>query len=185
MKVKGSVLLSRRAFVAKHFGEAAWEQVLTGLPAEDRAALGGMVLSVGWFDFKLGERLDAAIVRTLGKGDERVFEKIGEMSADENLNGVHKHFLVPGNPQKFLAQAGDIYRFYYDAGRRTYEATGPTSGVLTTYEATTFSRLDCLTIVGWHRRALEMCGARDVRIREEDCRARGAEVCRYRLEWAV
>jgi len=57
-------------------------------------------------------------------------------------------------------------------------------GVLTTYEAETFSAPDCLTVVGWYRRALELCGAGSVRVVEEECRAKGGTVCRYRVSWA-
>jgi hypothetical protein len=39
-------------------------------------------------------------------------------------------------------------------------------------------------VIGWYRRALEMCGAEGVSIVEDECRARGGEVCRYRVEWA-
>ena len=39
------------------------------------------------------------------------------------------------------------------------------------------------TVVGWHRRALEMCGARSVRVVEDECRAKGGAVCRYKLSW--
>jgi hypothetical protein len=183
MNIKGSVLLARRAFVQKHFGKAAWDTVLAALPKEEQAVLGGMMLSVGWFPFKLGEHLDEAIVRVLGNGDDKVFMRIGAISAEENLAGPHRHFLVLGDPQGFLRQTPDIYKFYYDHGRRTYEPAGPTGAVLTTYDADTFSRVDCLTVVGWHVRALEMCGAHDVTINEETCRARGDAVCRYRVEW--
>jgi len=83
----------------------------------------------------------------------------------------------------FLGKAPQIYGFYYETGRRTYEQTGENSGVMTTFDAETFSMADCLTVVGWYRRALEMCGAEGVSIREEECRATGGEVCRYRISW--
>jgi hypothetical protein len=72
---------------------------------------------------------------------------------------------------------------YYEKGRREYKKTGEKSAVLTTYDAESFSAPDCLTIVGWHRRALEICGAHDVRVTEEECRAKGGAVCRYTLSW--
>jgi hypothetical protein len=185
MNVKGTVLLARRAFVQKHFGQEAWEQVLNSLGAEDRGRLNGILLSVAWFPFKLSERLDEAIVRILGQGDESVFERIGQVSAEENLSGAHKHFLAAGSPEKFLRQTPAIYKFYYDSGYRTYEPDGADGAVLTTYDADTFSHVDCLTVIGWHKRALQMCGAREVEMREEACRARGADTCRYRIKWRV
>jgi hypothetical protein len=38
-------------------------------------------------------------------------------------------------------------------------------------------------VVGWYRKALGMCGISGVRIVEEECRARGGAVCRYRVRW--
>ena len=73
--------------------------------------------------------------------------------------------------------------FYYDKGRRDYAKLGPREAMLTTHDAETFSAADCLTVVGWHTKALEMCGATGVRVSEEACRARGDAVCRYRVSW--
>ncbi len=182
-KVKGAVLLARRALVEKEFGDRAWREVLEALPEPDRERLGGTLLTTSWYPFELNERLDAAIVARVGKGDPKIFEAIGARSAQENLSGPHRAFLTPGNPQRFMSGAGRIYNFYYDTGYRVYEPSGPTSGVMTTYEAGTFSETDCLTVIGWYKKALEMCGAENVVIEEEVCRARGGEHCRYRIGW--
>jgi uncharacterized protein (TIGR02265 family) len=141
------------------------------------------LLPTSWYPFELGRRLDAAIVEELGGGRPEFFERIGAASAEQNLRGVHKQFLAEGDPQEFLSRAPMIYAFYYDQGRRDYEATGPREAVLTTRDAEVFSVPDCATVVGWHRRALEMCGAQNPRVVEEECRARGGQVCRYRLSW--
>lgn len=182
--IKGSVLRARRAFVDKQFGGGAWPRLLESLGAEDRSVL-GRVTSAGWYPFDLGERLDAAIVGVLGGGRADVFERIGAQSARENLTGVHRDFVKPGDPLGFMARAAAIYRLYYDHGRRAFEPTGPCSGVLTTFDASDFSRADCLTVVGWHREALGMCGAVDADIREEACRARGDDRCSYRMSWRL
>ena len=78
-------------------------------------------------------------------------------------------------------------RFYladHDQGRREYQRVGPKEAVLTTYDAETYSTADCLTVIGWYRKALEMCGAEAPSVVEEECRARGGQVCRYRITWS-
>jgi hypothetical protein len=182
MKVKGAVLLTRIGFVKRHFGEETWKNVLAAVPADDAAAL-GRVLSSAWYPFESGQRLDDAIFRVAGKGNRAVFEGLGAASARENLTTVHKLFIVGQDPQGFMAKAPLIYGFYYDTGRRTYESTGPASGVLTTYDASSFSKTDCLTVLGWHKEALAMCGATEVDAQEEACRANGDDVCRYSFRW--
>ena len=184
-KIRGVVLMARKAFVQEHFGPGAWDRVLSSLPKEDQAVFSGIIVHVGWYPFGLGERLDKTIVEVLGKGDPHVFEEIGAKSARQNLTGVHKAFLTPGNPQAFLTQAKNIYGFYYNTGSRAYEATGPLSGVIVTKDAETFSLADCLTIVGWHKEALKMIGVKTVSIIETRCRAKGDPYCRYELTWAL
>jgi uncharacterized protein (TIGR02265 family) len=181
-RVKGSVVKSRLEFVRKEFGDEGLSTLMASLSDEDRTALGRLV-AVTWVDFDIAKRLDDAIVSQLGGGSTRFFELLGEASAEVNLATLHNTFLAPGDPQGFLAKAPQIYRLYYDVGRREYEPTGEREGVLTTHEAETFSKTDCLTVIGWYRKALELCGARNVRIVEEQCRASGGDVCRYRVTW--
>lgn len=182
-QVKGAILKSRLAFAEEHGGAAAVQKVLNALPDEDRQTL-RTLMTAQWYPFELGTRLDQAIVATLGEGRQDFFLRLGEASAERNLAGVHQTFLVAGDPHAFLAKAPQIYALYYQTGRREYARTGEKEGELTTRDAETFSGADCLTVVGWHRRALEMCGASEVRVTEEECRARGGAVCRYRVSWS-
>lgn len=183
MKVKGNIIKSRIAYVKERFGQPAWEQVLAALPEADRRRL-GTVMNVGWYEFELGDRLDKAVVSVLGGGNTQVFREMGKASARENLTGVHSSFLEPREPQKFMAKAPVIYRFYYDTGDRTWEPTGPCSGVLTTSGSETFSTADCATVMGWYEEALGMLGARDISVVEETCCARGDDACRYKVSWS-
>jgi hypothetical protein len=182
VKVKGGVLKARLAFVEEKGGADALARVLERLSPEHRTILSSLLPS-GWYPFDLGQKLDEAVVQVLGGGDEGYFVRLGMDSAARNLTGVHRAFVQPGDPHRFLTQSPDIHAFYYDRGRRTYERTGEKEGVFTTYDAETFSTADCLTIVGWHTKALEMCGARGVKVVEEECRARGGRVCRFRCRW--
>jgi uncharacterized protein (TIGR02265 family) len=184
MKVKGNIIRSRIGFVKERFGDEAWQRVLAALPESDRQQLASLAMSVAWYDFELGDRLDKAIVAVVGGGNTRIFEEMGRASARENLNGVHSSFLEPRDPQKFMAKAPLIYRFYYDTGQRAWAPDGPTSGVLTTTGSQTFSTADCATVIGWYAEALGMVGARDVTIVEETCCAQGADACRYRVSWS-
>jgi len=181
-KIKGSIIKARLEFVRKEYGEEGLGRVMDDLPEDDQRILARLV-TVAWVDFEVGKRLDDAIVKALGGGSTRFFERLGEASAEVNLGTLHSAFLAPGDPQAFLAKAPQIYRLYYDVGWREYEPTGEREGVLTTHDAETFSKTDCLTVIGWYRRALELCGAKHVHIIEEQCRATGGGVCRYRVTW--
>jgi hypothetical protein len=185
ISVKGSVLRTRLALVEELAPKDGRDRVLARLAPGERDVLASLLASA-WYPFELGKKLDEAIVEVLGGGRADFFEKLGAASADKNLGpgGVHRSFLVAGDTHAFLAKTPLIYSCYYDQGRRDYEKAGECEAVLTTRDAETFSAPDCLTVVGWYKRALAMCGARAPRVVEEECRATGGSVCRYRLSWS-
>ncbi len=185
MKIKGFILHSRKEFVIENYGINAWEKVVKTLPEEDHDIYKGFILTSNWYDFEIGKRLDEAIVQVLGEGSSKEFEDIGKKSAQRHLTGIHASYIEPGNPQEFLKKAGTIYEFYYDIGYREYEQTGPNSGILTTYDAETYSIPDCSTVIGWYKEALKMCGAKKVDISEETCRASGGDYCQYMVKWEM
>lgn len=184
MKIKGNIIKARYEFVIKSFGEEAWQQVVSSLPEDNQAILRGIIVNSVWYPWEVNKNLDQAIVDLLGGGSTEVFEEMGRGSATENLSGVHQLMLEPNNPEAFMKKAQAIYSFYYNSGYRTYEATSPTSGILTTYDAETNSANDCLTVIGWYKQALEMCGATDVTMVEISCRATGGETCKYEVAWS-
>jgi hypothetical protein len=181
-QIKGAILKSRLAFVEQHFGKEGVQRVLAGLPQNDQRTL-RMLFTSNWYPFELGKALDDAIVRVLGDGRLEFFERLGAASAEKNLATVHSGYLTKGDAHAFLAKSPSIYSLYYESGRREYQLVGPKEGVLTTYDAQTFSAPDCLTVVGWYKKALEMCGVKGAKIVEDECRAKGGAVCRYRVRW--
>jgi hypothetical protein len=185
IRIKGSVLLTRLALIDDLRPGDGRERVLARLTEDDRRDLGSLLPS-GWYPFDLGRRLDEAIVTEIGGGRTEFFERLGQASAEKNLGptGVHRRFLVAGDPHAFLEKTPLIYSYYYDQGRREYLRCSEKAAILVTRDAETFSAPDCLTVVGWYRRALQMCGAANPVVEEEECRASGGSVCRYRLTWS-
>ena len=184
-RIKGHILLSRIQYVREVAGEAKLMAVLASLPADDRAILSGMILPVTWYSLDLNLRLDAAIATVLSPADRsRVFLEMGRASAEKNLTGVHRAYVRDGDPHFLLASAPLIYAAYYAVGNRTYEKTGERSATLKTHVAEIVSATDCLTVIGWHQRAIELCGGKQVKVEEVQCRSRGAAYCEYRCEWS-
>jgi hypothetical protein len=182
--VKGSVLQSRLEFVLRQRGAEGLARVLARLPAPERKAISGLILPFAWYPFETNERLDLAIAEEMGRGDS-IFRELGAASADDNLTSASQlHYIREHNPHALLKQASGIYSVYYDTGRREYARATETRAVLRTHDSLSFSVADCLTVVGWHVRAIEMCGGRNVRDSQPQCRALGGACCEYVFEWA-
>ncbi|MFQ5766499.1 MAG: DUF2378 family protein [Acidobacteriota bacterium] len=181
--VKGSVIRSRLDFVRSHFGEEGLKALSDALPEEDRRLLARSLLPAQWYSFEFCTRIDETVMAVLGQGRPETFRRLGMRSADFNLAGVHHVYVREGDPHGLLRRAPAIYKLYYDTGHRTYERTGVTSCKLVTYESESYSEADCLTVIGWHQRAVEICGGKNVRVEHPKCRAKGSEVCEYRISW--
>jgi uncharacterized protein (TIGR02265 family) len=183
-RIKGSVLITRLNMLRQHGGQNRVDEVLKRLPEADRLALRGMILPIAWYPLEMNLRLDAAIADVLSPEDRaRAFKDMGRASAEENLKGAHHVFLRAGEPHFLLSQAAQIYRFYYAVGHRTYEKAGPKLAVIRTFDSETVTEADCLTIIGWHERAVEMSGGKNVHIAHALCRAGGAPHCEYQISW--
>lgn len=183
-RIKGSVLIARLNLLTKQGGAGRVQAVLQRLSPADRKVLEGVIMPIGWYPLELNLRLDAAIAEVLSPRDRnKAFIDMGRASAEDNLNGPHHVFIRKGDPHFLLSHAPEIYRLYYAVGSRTYEKTGARSGVLRTLGAESVTPEDCLTIIGWYQRAIEMSGGRDVRIDHTRCRARGNGHCEYLCAW--
>ncbi len=179
--MKGGAIQSHLEFVRERGGEAAVQRVLGRLSEDDRKTCSHLFTGA-WYPFELNARIDEAIAAEFDIGDD-IFILMGQKSAVQNLQGAHRVFASDKDPHGLLRRTAQIYQAYYDTGRREYEKKGDKKAVLRTYDSTTFSKHDCLTVVGWHQKALEMCGGRNVRVTETKCRANGADVCEYVCEW--
>jgi uncharacterized protein (TIGR02265 family) len=183
-QVKGTILSARIAFLQGRGGAELLERVLSRLSPADQKPLRGLLLVTSSYPFALALRLDAAIAAELSPGDpDRVFLDMGRASAEVNLSGPQRLFVKLGDPHHLLSFTEAIYGYYYSAGRRTYEKTGPTSAKLVTTGAEDVTPGDCLTVVGWHERAIELSGGGSARVQHPACRARGASSCEYLCSW--
>jgi hypothetical protein len=180
--VKGSILLSRIAYVRERGGEDAFRELLDQLGLDDRIIVSGIVLPISWYPFEVSDALDLAICGLFGGGND-VYKSLGASSAKAALGTTHKNFVRAHDPHGLLCHVTQLHRLYKDTGEMTYEKTGDTSAVLRTYECASFSAADCLTNLGWHEAAIALCGGKSARARESKCRARSDGWCEYVCAW--
>jgi uncharacterized protein (TIGR02265 family) len=180
--IKGSILKSRLAYVEQRLGAAGVARVVSRLRQSDREILQGILLPSAWYPFETQERLDKAIADELGERDD-IYKELGQKSAEHNLSASQKVYVHAKDPHGLLKSAASIYRLYYSTGERTYERVSDKKAILRTIGSETYSRQDCLTIVGWHEKAIGMCGGKNPKVRETKCRVRGDELCEYVCEW--
>ncbi len=186
-KVKGTLLIARMKYLRAQGTEAA-ERVLRRLAQTDQTALRGMLLPGSWYSADLLQRFEMTIAAVLSSGDRRaLFLDMGQFSAETNLseNGIQRAYVRRDDPHFLLRNVPRMYSAQHsDGSTRTYEQTGLRSAVVRTIASEPPQPEDCLTAIGWLRRAIELSGGRTVQVEEAHCRASGAESCEFRCTWA-
>jgi uncharacterized protein (TIGR02265 family) len=185
-KVKGTLVIARMKYLRARGDEDA-ERVLRRLSAADQQVLRGMLLPSSWYPADLLLRLEMTAAAILSRGDRRqLFLDMGRFTAETNLGptGVQRPYLKEGDPHFLLRNVPRMYSAQHAGGVRSYEESGPKGAVVRTVEGEEPNAEDCLTAVGWLRRAIELSGGRIVTVEETRCRARGADSCEYVCRWA-
>jgi len=185
-KVKGAALLGRLRY-AKGLGAETARSVLAALAPEERVLLeGGKVLAGEWYSGELLLRLEWAIASVTAKGDrEAVLVAIGQSTADAGFGptGALHSFAGSHDPHALLREVPKVHAGLQGAGARGYSRTGARSAVLRAVRGNRNGGGDCLTHLGWLRRAIELCGGLDVHVSETACIGRGGSCCEFRCEW--
>ena len=185
-KVKGTLVISRMKYLRAR-GDDACERVLRRMAAADQQVLRGMLLPSSWYPADLVVRLEMTIVALLAKGERReLFLDMGRFTADTNLgtNGVQRPYLKEGEPHYLLSNVPRMYAAQHAGGVRTYQQLEPRAAAIRTVAGEEPNAEDCLTAVGWLRRAIELSGGKIVTVDETSCRSRGASCCEYVCRWA-
>ncbi len=185
-KVKGALVIARMRYVRAQGSEDS-ERVLRRLTRADQAVLRGVLLPETWYPADLLARLELTIAAVLANGDRRaLFLALGRFSADTNLGegGGQRPYLRAGDPHFLLRSVPRLYASQHSDGTRTYEQTGVRSAAIRTLDGGAPDAEECLTTVGWLRRAVELSGGQAVVVAETRCRSEGAACCEYAVSWA-
>ncbi len=185
-KVKGSLVIARLKYLRSRGGEER-DRVLRRMPAADQEVLRGLLLPSGWYAADLLLRLDMTAAAILARGDRRsLFLDMGRFTADTNLgpSGIQRPFLKEGDPQYLLRNVPLMYSAQHTGGVRRHEETSPRCATIRTLAGEDPTEDDCLTAIGWLKRAIELSGGKTVVVEETRCRARGDACCEYVCRWA-
>ena len=179
---KGTTLLHLQAYAEAQFGAAAWQRALVALTEEERHTLSSVV-AVGWYDTELFLKLLALVEATAAAPQPDPIERLAVYEAERDLRGIHRLFLRMANPAFVLEKASEYWSRFHDEGHFVVERPTETSAIGTLRGLSVVDARYCRYLRGYIRRLLELVGARGVYIEHTECRARGAELCRFRGQW--
>jgi uncharacterized protein (TIGR02265 family) len=185
-KVKGTLVIARMKYLRSR-GNEECDRVLRRMSAADQQVLRGILLPSSWYPADILVRLDMTAAAILARGERRsLFLDMGRFTADTNLGptGIQRPYLKEGDPQYLLRNIPLMYSAQHSGGVRKHEETSPRSAAIRTLSGEEPTEDDCVTAMGWLKRAIELSGGKTVVVEETKCRARGASCCEYVCRWA-
>jgi hypothetical protein len=180
--VQGSLIKSRFLYVHINHGASALKAVLNKLPDGTREQLTAPIYIGDWYPLSVLVMLDRAISQELASGSEKVYEDLGVFSADVNLSGAYEP-LVHRDIHEFLQLTAVLHKQYQDFGEAQYLRLSDTGALLQFRYPQSPPSSYCRSAIGYLRRAVELCGGRQVNLRMTGCLRLGDPLCEYRVEW--
>jgi hypothetical protein len=162
LKVKGSSIRSKQAFVCERFGEDAEAEFQSFLTSRGV----GLVLDADWYDFEIFDDALRHIAERHFRGDLERLRDVGRHSARVSLTGVYAAFLRPGGDFiAFLERLATLHGRYYSlGGLEVRSASREAKKVeLRLFGAPSYSEPDLQVAAGFYCGVAEMLGLERIR----------------------
>jgi predicted hydrocarbon binding protein len=182
-KIKGGMMSAHIGWATGGRAAADVSRFWNALPLNLQQSLGGMILTVNWYEFAHLIAVDRAILKVYGGGDTGVLREVGAYSARLNLNGVYRVYRR-SSIHDFLENGARFHPKFQDFGEAAYVKTAPFSGQMIHSRYSSYSPLFCESALGFYRESLQLHGAHRVAVDETSCQCRGAKSCTFTLGWS-
>lgn len=181
MHIKGGLIRARFLFIVLNHGATRWSAIVARLADEDRQTLADLDID-NWYSLALLDRVDNAIADELGSDREEMFTKLGEFSATSSLSGPFSS-LLNSDIHAFLTQTAHLHRSYQDFGDASYSALSDKSGLLKIAYLATPPESYSVSGTAYFRKAIELCGATNVRISRTSYGADDKVIFEFYASW--
>lgn len=180
--VKGSPVRSLQKFIEAELSPEQRGAALQALPPEYATRLRGRVLPTEMIPVHILNALTVEGAKARGETIEQFARRAGRAGASDAVKGIYRFFALVLTPAALLSKASQMWRSLYNRGDMRIENQ--------TDRGATIKLLDfpseaagCARLTGWIERMSEMTGAKNVRILQTQCYAKGAPHCEWNVTW--
>jgi len=184
VQAKGSTLRVRLAFLQEKGNADDHKRMLSELGPEAREHIERGVPAAEWYPFQTYVELSRAIDRVLGTGDLSLIVELGRHSAEVGAKRMYRAFTKVGSPEHIFRHAALVWHQFFSAGELRVVEDDPTTFHLIVEGFDEEAREHCLSVTGWLQGNVELSGARNVQVKELQCRSWGDEHCDFVVTWS-
>ena len=180
--VKGSPVRSLQKFIDAELSAEQREAVFAALPPEMAQRLRAPVLATETLPIGALNRMAEEAARVKGEPAEEFARRAGREAANDAIKGIYRFFALVMTPASLLGKASTMWSAINSRGTLRVEdqTSGSATVKLLDYPS---EAVHCARVTGWIERMGELTGAKNVRIDQTKCYAKGAPHCEWKLNW--
>lgn len=181
-EVRGPNVVQIRKVVVRHGGEEAWNVLLTQVSEACRAQFEKPIGLYDWVEERHFSELSKAYIVWTGRHDA---DKAGQAAAQEEFTTLHRWMLRLMTPGFLLANIPKFFAHYTRGGCVVVDESGPGSAQISVWVDGFFPEWFSPGLTSWTQRAMELTGAKSVRVDHQPPLTPGPDAFRhiYRLTW--
>jgi hypothetical protein len=186
-EVRGILVTAMKAFLNKTYGNAAVQEGMTSLSAEDLSLIQRKFLDASFYPYETMVAL-RHLMRAVAAGHPRSGDAAGDLGAflaDYIFTGVYKPLLVKDAP-KMVAKIAWVKDFFYRDFEKVEATMTADSSCRLVYryeEDVRKARSVCKSLARFWGRALELASGKNVSSTHPVCICDGADHCEFAFSW--
>ena len=181
--VKGSPVRSLQKFIEMELTPEQRDAALATLPADYARRLRGSILPTETIPVRILNQLTEEGAKAKGEPLDQFARRAGREAAGDAVKGIYRFFALVLTPASLLGKASAMWSALYNRGQLQVADQ--------TDHGATIKLLDfpsevagCSRTTGWIERMAELTGAKNVRIQQTQCYAKGAPHCEWSITWS-
>lgn len=161
LQIKGKVLLDTIKAVKARSGESELAKIVECLGDEAKQIFQGTIDLSGWYSLDAFVDFLEADIRETANGDRGVLTKRAEVVIESQLRGIYGIFVRHGTPGFVITRIASVHETYFKGIKiipeiEYHKATIKYLGFQKHHDIMQY------VIIGFFRKALELCGAKQV-----------------------
>ena len=181
VKIKATPVNGVVQFIRRELTPAELEKVTSQFAPDEMKYFTGSVLASEEIPVVLVNRFTRAAAEAKGESVESFGRRAGRFGAELGMKTVYKFLMLVMSVETILRKAQTIFSRVYNGGTFTVDASDKSA----IFHLSDFpsEEVGCARLSGWMEKLGEAAGATNLKVRHDECMAKGAKECRWDLSW--
>jgi hypothetical protein len=180
---KGLIALGSLDFVRANYGMEGLEKFLQQFSAEDQRFLTHFLIPVSKVPASMLHKFYAHFLTLWGEGQGDYYSTVMRHVAKYSLSSSMQFFIKIGKPSFIARNAGMVWKHFFSTGSLICTGSTDHSVELSATGGEEYGPALCYGIIGFGTTALELSGARNIRVNHDECIHKKKSSCIFRVAW--